>query len=301
MATQGLQASNIDEELIDRGLSPDSQNRLSELWSLNPSFGGPIASDKLWFHVSHTTSVADRFLAGLFPDSDPNDLNYTPTTLEPGSQTVTEGPRRSTALRLTWQAAPRHKVTAFWDHNRLEGTNGAAAGGPVTDEAAFDTEGPNSTYQVSWTNPVSSRLLLEAAASLRYADLQFQSDPRVDTSLPTAFLLNQGVFVRGIGWFEGAGAQGSQSKTRDYRMNSYRASLSYVTGSHAFKVGMTAEQLTETLLAASESGQRFSRSPIGFDRSPRASSSSTPTAQPFGTRSRQISASTRRTNGPATG
>ncbi len=149
VATQGLQASNIDEELIDRGLSPDSQNRLSELWSLNPSFGGPIASDKLWFHVSHTTSVSDRFLAGLFPDNDPNDLNYTPTSLDPGSQTVTEGPRRSTALRLTWQAAPRHKVTAFWDHNRLEGTNGAAVGGPVTDEAAFDTEGPNSTYQIS--------------------------------------------------------------------------------------------------------------------------------------------------------
>ena len=36
-STQGLQADNIDEDLIARGLPAGSQNRLSELWSVNPS------------------------------------------------------------------------------------------------------------------------------------------------------------------------------------------------------------------------------------------------------------------------
>ena len=116
-SAQGLQSSNIDDALIAGGLTEDSQNRLSELWSFNPSIGGPIARDKLWFHASFSQVVTDQFQAGVFPDSDPNDLNYTPTTDIPESQSIDDQMLRSVTGRLTWQATSRNKIRFYYEHS----------------------------------------------------------------------------------------------------------------------------------------------------------------------------------------
>ncbi len=245
-----LQANNIDDDLITRGLPANSQNRLSRLWSAEASFGGPIVRDRLWFHLGHTRSVADTFVAGLFADSDANDLNYTPITTDPGRQTIFESLGVSSSLRLTWQATSRNKVTAYWEHNGGPQTrNLFADSAAFVDESAMEQRDPSETVQVTWTNPVNTRLLLEAGFSHHALSVREQSDPRVDRRLPGAFLLDQGVSVRGIGYLAlvaPAFLDGVHGQARDGFTNGYRASLSYITGSHAFKAGVTAEQIHET-------------------------------------------------------
>ncbi len=246
-----LQANNIDDDLIARGLPADSQNRLSELWSIEASVGGPIVRDRLWFHLGHVRSVADAFVAGLFADSDANDLNYTPLTNDPSRQTIFESLGVSSSLRLTWQATTRNKFTAYWDHNGGPQTrNLFAESSAIVDESAFEQNNPAETVQVTWTNPVTTRLLLEAGFSHHALSVREESDPRVDRRLPGAFLIDQGVAVRGIGYIAlvtpAAFLDGVHGQARDGFTNGYRASLSYITGSHAFKAGVTAEQIHET-------------------------------------------------------
>ena len=247
----------FDDDLIARGLPADSQNRLSRLWSAEASVGGPIVRDRLWFHLGHTRSVADSFVAGLFADSDANDLNYTPVTTDPSRQTIFESLSVSSSLRLTWQATPRNKFSAYWDHNGGPQTSNAFAGGAIVDESAFEQSNPTETVQVTWTNPVTTRLLLEAGFSHHALSVREESDPRVDRSLPGAFLLDQGVAVRGIGLISLSDSflDGVHGQVRDGFTNGYRASLSYITGSHAFKAGVTAEQIHETRRAIADPGQ----------------------------------------------
>ena len=241
-STQGLQADNVDQGLIDRGLPERSQNRLSELWSVNPSFGGPVLRDRLWFHLSHSTTVTDQFVAGKFADLEPNDLNHAPATDDPALQTIDAQRLQSSSARLTWQASPRNKFSAYWDNTRIVRPNMSVATSPVwVEESAIDGDTPTNTYLATWTSPLTTRLLLEAGFSHVPTSNRWNSDERVERTLPSALLIDRGVFIRGIGVLP-QGGEGAHTRILNSYRNAYRASLSYVTGSHALKVGFRAEQ-----------------------------------------------------------
>ncbi len=94
------QSNNITPQLQARGLpTPD---RLEYLIDANPSFGGPILKDKLWF-----------FASGRF-----NELKVQPAgaryfaTGEPG---FTVNDLHNLSGRVTWQATPRNKFTGYFD------------------------------------------------------------------------------------------------------------------------------------------------------------------------------------------
>ena len=257
-SAQGLQSSNIDDALIAGGLTEDSQNRLSELWSFNPSIGGPIAHDKLWFHASFSQVVTDQFQAGVFPDSDPNDLNYTPTTDIPESQSIDDQMLRSVTGRLTWQATSRNKIRFYYEHssNARENELIGAFGGLVSDESALVDDAPLNIVQATWTSPLTNRVLFEAGFGITSETPRLvSSDPRVDLSLPGVALLDKGfTTIRGQGsWFP----RGAQETSYETYNTNYRASVSYVTGSHAFKVGFTMEDQDLTETPINESAQHL--------------------------------------------
>ena len=254
-STQGLQSSNIDDDLVSRGLSPDSENRISELWRVNPSVGGPIARRKLWFFVSHTTNVADQFVAGLFPDSDPNDLAFTPVD-DPDSQTVDDQLMRSQALRLTWQAAPQHKIAFFWDNTSQDRDHFLAGiiNGLVKEEGSVRRQIRTNLYQASWTGAMTNRLLFEAGASMFNHVSRSLNHENVAPGLPPALLLPTPAFVRGYGgWFPRI-----PSRQNDQIINVVtRGSVSYVTGSHAFKAGFNWEERDLNFSPISDTNLRY--------------------------------------------
>ena len=263
-----LQADNIDQDLIDRGFAADSQNRIDTMWRVNPNFGGPIVRDKLWFHLTHTTNRVDSFVANLFPDSDKNDLDYTPITDNPDNGTIDDQLMRSQALRLTWQATPRNKITAFWDNTSQARDHFLAGflGGLVTEEASIDRRIRTNVYQATWTMPVTNRVLLEAGFGIYNHASRSKSAAGVDTSLPPALLISSTggtKFVRGFAsWFpRNAGSQNDQIGSQ-----TYRASMSYVTGSHAFKVGVHAQNRELNFAPTRDVNVRY-RAP-GFFASP---------------------------------
>jgi len=48
--TGGWQSNNLSQDLIDAGLK--AVNRVKHFWDFNPSGGGPLSKDKLWFYTS---------------------------------------------------------------------------------------------------------------------------------------------------------------------------------------------------------------------------------------------------------
>ena len=113
MIDAGLPTFELDGEEVA------AVNRVKALWSVNPSIGGPIVRDRLWFFGSYTRQVADSYVA-FFEDVDPNAFVYEPDT---SRQAFDDQDAHDVAVRLTWQATQEHKIQFYrqlrWHHPRI--------------------------------------------------------------------------------------------------------------------------------------------------------------------------------------
>ena len=78
-ANGSMQASNIDDTLRSQGIA--TPNKLDRVYDINPSGGGPIIRDKLWFYSSLRFQESSLFQAGAFGNKNGGDL--TKWTYEP--------------------------------------------------------------------------------------------------------------------------------------------------------------------------------------------------------------------------
>ena len=59
-----LQGNNVTPELQAKGLT--AANSLKKLWDINPSFGGPIVRDRLWFFGTYRYQGNRQYVANMF-------------------------------------------------------------------------------------------------------------------------------------------------------------------------------------------------------------------------------------------
>ena len=232
-----LLADNLDDDLRSRGL--DSATVLDENWTVNPSFGGPLVQDRVWFFLTHSSRVADLASSGLFFSLDPSTFVYEPDPSRPG---VDETTAREQSINLTIQATSRDKLKAYWTNSSTDRPHylqGRALGALfVVPEAAVNNTVRTNVYQLSWTRPHTNRLLFEGGVS--HMPLGYDLP-----HAPDAFLGVPGVFEvaplrasrNSSSWLSGTDVYLSPKN-----VNFYRGAVSYVTGSHNLKVGASFNQ-----------------------------------------------------------
>jgi hypothetical protein len=233
------QANNLTDTLRQRGvLHP---NRMKSLWSVNPNFGGPIRRDRLWFFGSFTYQRIDTYVANSYLNKDPSAWLFVPDLTK---QAVDDQFARDASARLTFQATRRNKVTFYYSYNMachchfLVGP--ALAGSPSTSDGSVFLRIPNRIYQATWSSPVTNRVLFEAGASYILENQDF---------LPRPESVEGRITDPGFNIAYRAGVSNMKAYTPVY---GGRGSISYVTGSHAFKAGFTLvmgeyEQTSRTL------------------------------------------------------
>jgi hypothetical protein len=216
----GLQAENMSDDAIALGLrAPD---KVASLWQVNPTLGGPIKRDKLWFFGTYTWNRADHFVANAFHTKDLAAWDY---AADPSRPAIRDQYNYDASARLTWQATPRNKFNGYYSANyTCQCTRPSATTAP---EAAFAIDLTNRLYQLTWSSPVGNRLLLDAGVSSSDQDNHWKQRAEVvapqiqDTGLnvtyraPNTDQLSSGPVITA------------------------RGSISYVTGSHSAKFGFT--------------------------------------------------------------
>jgi hypothetical protein len=223
-------------------------------------FGGPIKRDTLWFFAQARTQGIHKLPVGV--DFWPNlnegrfGFNYQPDRSQPRVEYKNKW--RNVSTRITWQAGQRNKFNFYWDEQDFcqdpcEGVVSVY----TSPESWFSPQTkPNRLQQVSWTNPVSNRILLEGGLSVtrqfynttehreydnpigipRVSELgdtagMDATAPRVNQFAGGAiFQLTSGSLNSSIG----AGLGNELRKTDNYRS---KASISYVSGAHHAKLG----------------------------------------------------------------
>jgi hypothetical protein len=243
-----FQGSNI------AGSGLTATNDIKNQWEVNPSFGGPIVRDKLWFFGTFRYLNSKQNVASMWKNlnaGDPTKWTYLPADGKDGrplDQAVTDGLWRQGNGRLTWQMTPRNKLSV-WSSLQYsciacegggDGT-GLGFGASVRAPEAYATNenSPSSMTQVSWQSPVTNRLLLEANAQLgtyfwwgsrQKLDYQTTMIPVQETAGPIP-----NINYRSSNWSGHTGFT-----------NIGQGSVSYVTGSHSAKVGFRLHQNIST-------------------------------------------------------
>jgi Carboxypeptidase regulatory-like domain len=229
-ANEALSSDNFTQELKDRGLS--APNTLKELLDVNPTFGGPIVRDKVWFNTSGRYSRAWSY-APVFLNKnagDPNVWTYEPDLSQ---QATNEHTLRSFTHRLTWQATAKHKVAFQYEstHQCDCPRQVTASLSPEANIGNYTVGSPYRHVSVQWTAPISGRLLLEAnILNLKRVVTRANPNPYFVTgAVPLVPVQEQSTGLR----YRGTATARISANDLLYG----RAVASYVTGAHAFKAG----------------------------------------------------------------
>lgn len=221
-SNNSLAANNITDDLRHAGLR--DPNNVKTLWTVSPSLGGPIVRDRLWLFGAGSKSRADTYIAGTYYNAALGSPIYQPDLSQ---QAVDDVWFDDAALRLTWQATPRNKFTVYYDYN-LNCHCHFYVQPTVTPDAANHMTYLTHVIQGTWSSPVTNRLLFEVGAmtlpQLARWDPEYGSvGPAITES---ARGLTYGYATLGRSYYD------EPEKTM-------RASMSYVTGAHAAKVGFS--------------------------------------------------------------
>ena len=218
-AGSGMQADNRTDAMKS-GPAAIPQPGIAYTWQVNPSFGGPIMRNKLWFYFTYKYEDFKNYVASsTFADGSPafrqSQGNYSAVT------------------RLTYQASSRDKIRFYLDRQfNGEDYNGFNTLPTTTPEASTDAYGLGWVPQIKWTQTTTDRLLLEAGLSYYTQDYEQSCRPTVGPR----DLAHLEVTTNRLSVACGNVIPPYTSWTKSY---SGGASASYITGSHAIKAGTT--------------------------------------------------------------
>jgi hypothetical protein len=202
-------------------------SNLKKIWDFNPSLGGPIKRDKIWFYATYRYWGVNKTVADSFFDLDPSPFKYVADVSRPG---IDDGHIRSIAGRVTAQLSSKDKLSYYHDEqNKVRGHWGIA--GNIPPEASAIQATPTSFVSVSkWTRTQSNRLLFEAGLGIYDQEYIEMYQPDVTAgAVPIKTIFDQSTAKFAAAW-PNPGDHFSKLFTES-------ASVSYVTGSHSFKFG----------------------------------------------------------------
>ncbi len=263
----GLQSANLTDALRARGLT--TMTRVNYVFDSGGTLGGPIKKDRVWFFFSYRNWGNERAAASKYYNLTQSTPFYTPDFSRPAAGHEWY---ESKATRVTWRASERNKVNVFVDPQRDCHCPANVANGMVqAPEAFFSYQLQGGLYQVTWNAPLTNKLLFEAGAGVATTNYPLYSDEKGHV-LPTDI----SIFEQSTGVQYNA-VTGYSWPRNDAPRYSERASVSYVTGSHAFKTGFQLEELSNSV-------DRQVHGNVNYVFNNRVPSSITQYATPYSTR-----------------
>jgi hypothetical protein len=245
-ANEGMAGNNLTQSLRDRGLR--TPNNVKKSGEVNVAYGGPILRDRLWFFGTVLYNRTQNWVAGMFVNRNafsPTSFAYDPDSDRPDFIDVLT---RNGAGRVTWQVNKIHKL-AFAYENTYTCQCSTATTAIVSAESGLPQRyWPNGGWNAEWTAPLTSRVLFEAVVYHRFINSRRTHPfglPDVGDSLEDVFAYNVDAIAKNLIGVQdqGLGITHHASTVSNMRNKShdtpFRVALSYVTGGHSYKFGIS--------------------------------------------------------------
>lgn len=233
--SKDLASGKVPADLVARGSRPD-QNSMKQVSDYGVGVGGPVRRDKAWFYGAGRIWGSQAYAADNYFNKATNFYTYVPDLTRPVYSDIHQ---KDFGGRLTWQVTGKQKLSL--EQHYQEGVAWWQGIGATTAPDAvisFDYA-PISFTQATWTYPVTNRLLVQAGGSYLRQAVQFLGLGGVDVPGRIRIADSNYPGVGNYAWGGIAGSSRSDNGDPQRADNlSYRTAVSYVTGSHALKVGM---------------------------------------------------------------
>ena len=230
----GLQGGNVTSRLNARGLQ-NASAALKTLYDINGAVGGPVKRDKLWFYATSRYFTNEYYLASRFYATDAAAIVRTNDTARQaygGTYTYDNNGRVTLAInnkqKISGWYAYQYKVDPHWLVQIFT----------ASPEAVRITTWHTQLSTTKWTYTATNHLLFEAGIAAGGSPDTIKLDPdQVRTCSSQGSLASRcisiteqstGLLYRAPTGFDFDDRLPSQT---------INASMSYVTGSHNFKVG----------------------------------------------------------------
>jgi hypothetical protein len=245
------QGNNLDDALRAFGITDPPG--LIKSWDTNFAIGGPIKKDRLWFYNNLRSYGTYQEVPGVWANANALDPSKWSYVKDPNVKARSAGSKDIESIRLTAQATERNKLGFYFDYQ------GNCAGGALVNTGSpcrergsdfiplgSSTTSPESANmwnerekitQGTWSSPVTSRLLLEAGVSSFSSQWGGYIPEGANTGLVA---VTEQSTAAGVPFPNFTYRGWASSPTNNQQHNVWRASMSYVTGAHSFKVGYQA-------------------------------------------------------------
>ncbi|MGE3492996.1 MAG: carboxypeptidase regulatory-like domain-containing protein [Vicinamibacterales bacterium] len=226
-----LQSNNLNDRLRTRGLT--SSNHTKFVYSYGGSVGGPIRKDKIWFNTSFRAWGNQEELAGIYynrPELQGTRF-YQADTSRPG---FAEAWVKDSTSRVAWQATANQKVTGIFTVQRSCGCNNGLSATRAPETTVDFQIGPGILNQVTWKYTRTNRLLFEAGFASRHGGVNNLRQPETDRTYTSYVEQTTGLLYNNSFIQPSTGGIGNLGRSDQYNT---AGAVSYVTGSHAIKVG----------------------------------------------------------------
>jgi hypothetical protein len=248
-ANDSLQGSNYTPELQAAGLA--APNPLVKLYDFNGAVGGPVQKDRIWFFTTARSQGASSKIPIFYNKNqgDPNAWLYVPDL---NHQAVNDKTWVNGSMRLTTQLTPRNKLNLFWDEQNVcsKCENGGNYSNALTSPEAngFGDLYPMRAQQATYASPVSNKLLLEGGFGYFFSRWggRAKDNPNTESLVKVVEQCTAGCPANGnipnLTYRSQTVDLFSDGRNKNTTIT-WRASMSYVSGSYSLKVGYQGSQL----------------------------------------------------------
>ncbi len=233
-----LQSDNLTDALRARGATTA---KVLKFYDASATFGGPIRRDRLWFFTASRALGTKNQQPGVFFNKTKGTPFYTPDLSRPAyfSEWL-----QSAGGRFTWQASEKNKFNVFYDLQGFFNRGRGRFESPEAYSAQFNLW-PQWVLQANWNSPRTNKLLLEAGVSYTLNRWPYPS-PGDQNRPEFAANSRQDISIRELSTGFVYNAKQYYMDKDDEPTAAQRFSMTYVTGSHAFKAGVQVEELRST-------------------------------------------------------
>ncbi|MDR1989445.1 MAG: TonB-dependent receptor, partial [Acidobacteriaceae bacterium] len=246
-------ASNLRSNLAgDLTYNPNNTLKniaeLRSIWDFNPSIGGPIVKDRLWFNYTFRHNGVNKTVAGSYYNASSSPFTYVPDLNRPG---LDDGHIRSNAFRFAWQASSKDKITVYHDEQGKYRNHWGIASNIPPEASAIQVEPTDFVHVSKWQRTQGNKLMFEAGVAIFdvvYTEL-YQPGVTGSNALvwnPDAIRASTVYNIVDQSSGQNAGAWNAPANHWSL-VKTYGGAVSYVTGSHSMKFGSTLTQGTRRL------------------------------------------------------
>jgi hypothetical protein len=215
-------------------------SEIQKIWDVNPSLGGPILRDRLWFNYTFRHQGVEKTVANSYADLNPSQFAYEPDFSNPG---IDDGHIVSNAVRVSWAISGKDKLSVYHDNQRKYRDHWGINATRPPDATAIQVT-PTSFVNVSkWTRTHTNRLLLEAGFGIynqEYTELYQPVVTGLEEKVWDLEAIRRSTVYNVIDASNNQQANAFSAPADHFSvLRTFMGAASYVTGSHNFRFGGT--------------------------------------------------------------